>query len=318
LPNIVELLSVVKAGSPPNIDATAFPNTPASLFWSASAYASSSSYAWVVGFYDGYAGDYYKGFNGQVRLVRVGQYFGAFGISGVSASAAILSATSAVAATGYWLVVPRNAAPPSAAQVIAGGASYAATTGAVSIAAAGSGAMTAKTPATFTMSGLAVGTAYDVYTVSKESTYQSASNVAGPLPFSTLAISTSSIVTDPSTPTKLYAALDGGGVYASTNSGTNWTSIANGGLTNLNLRALAIQNSSTLFAATYDGGAFRGRLAPGKGWTWEPCGAGLDAARLRSLTLDASGNLYAGSETGVFKGSTACGAWAAMNNGLPL
>jgi ligand-binding sensor domain-containing protein len=176
--------------------------------------------------------------------------------------------------------------------------------------------MTAKTPATFAVSGLAVGTAYDVYAVAKESTYQTTSNVAGPIQFSTAAKSTSSIVIDPSTPTTLYAALDGSGVYTSTNSGASWTSITTAGLTNLNVRALVIQNSNTLFAATYDGGVFKGTLGAGF-TTWAACGTGLGAARLRTLNMDASGNLYAGSETGVFKGNSACAGWVAMNTGLP-
>ncbi|MBK9441414.1 MAG: hypothetical protein IPN53_08915 [Comamonadaceae bacterium] len=76
------------------------------------------------------------------------------------------------------------------------------------------------------------------------------------------------------------------------------------------------RTAARYFAATYDGGVFKGTLS-GSTWTWAACSTGLGAARLRSLTLDASGNLYAGSETGVFKGSSACGTWVAMNAGLP-
>ncbi|MBK9441412.1 MAG: DUF1566 domain-containing protein [Comamonadaceae bacterium] len=322
LPSIVELFSLVKPGGVPTIDTTAFPNTPSLVFWSASAYALNSSDAWLVNFNFGNFGFDSKLIAGQIRLVREGQYFGAFGlfpagVSGATANSATLSATSAVAATGRWLVVPRNATPPSAAQVIASGASYAATTGTVSIAAAGTGGMTAKTPVTFTMNGLIAGTAYDLYVVAQDFNFQTTSNVVGPIQFSTLAISTSSIVIDPSTPTKLYAALDRSGVYASPDSGASWTTITTAGLTNLNVRALVIQNSNTLFAATYDGGVFKGTLSTGN-WTWAACGTGLGAARLRTLTLDASGNLYAGGETSVFKGSSACTpGWTAINTGLP-
>jgi hypothetical protein len=127
---------------------------------------------------------------------------------------------------------------------------------------------------------------------------------------------TSSIVIDPATSTTLYAGLDGGGVYASTDSSANWSAI-NGGLTNLNVRALAMPNSSTLFAATYDGGVFKGTYSAGS-WSWAACGTGLPgSARLRSLVVDSAGNLYAGSETGVFKNTTACGAWTAQNTGMP-
>lgn len=105
-------------------------------------------------------------------------------------------------------------------------------------------------------------------------------------------------------------------MYASTNSSATWSAI-NTGLSNLNVRALAMQDSSTLFAATYDGGVFKGSLSGGN-WSWAACGSGLNAAvRLRSLIVDSTGNLYAGSEAGVFKGSTACAAWTAQNTGMP-
>ncbi|MBK9441413.1 MAG: DUF1566 domain-containing protein [Comamonadaceae bacterium] len=247
LPSVVELLSLVKLDSTPTIDATAFPNTPSTFFWSTTTDASFSTAAWYVDFSDGSAIGYFKVSESPVRLVRAGQFFGSFrlfpvGVSGATASSVTLSATSSVAATGSWLVVPRNAKPPSAAQIIAG-TSYSGVTKAAN----GLGAMAAKTPASFAINGLAVGTAYDLYVVAKESDYQTTSNVVGPIPFSTVPISTSSIVIDPSTPAKLYAALDGSGVYASANSGTNWATITTAGLTNLNVRALAIQNSSTLF-----------------------------------------------------------------------
>jgi hypothetical protein len=322
LPSIVELTTLVKAGSTnPSIDIAAFPNTPSNIsswniFWSGTTYPSAPSVALVVYFDDGYISAYDNTKTFYVRLVRSGQYFGSFGlfpvgVSGIRASAATLSATSSVAATGYWLVVPRDATPPSVAQIIAG-ASY----GAVTVTAHGSAAMAAKTPASFAVGGLAMGTAYDLYLVAKESTYQTTSNVSGPEHFSTLAISASSIVVDPLTPTTLYAGLDGGGVYASTDSSANWSAI-NTGLANLNVRALALQNPTTLFAATYDGGVFKGTYSAGN-WSWATCGSALGASvRLRSLVVDASGNLYAGSETGVFKNTTACGAWTAQNTGMP-
>jgi photosystem II stability/assembly factor-like uncharacterized protein len=123
------------------------------------------------------------------------------------------------------------------------------------------------------------------------------------------------IVVDPTAPTSLYAALDGSGVFASNDSGASWGTITEKGLANLNVRALAILKRD-LFAATYDGGVFKGTLGAGFA-TWATCGSGLGAARLRSLTVDTGGNLYAGSETGVFKGHVDCRDWVEMNAGLP-
>ena len=57
----------------PTIHQQAFPNTSSSDFWSASAYAGNSSYAWYVYFYDGGAYYSYKSNAFQVRLVRAGQ-----------------------------------------------------------------------------------------------------------------------------------------------------------------------------------------------------------------------------------------------------
>ncbi len=59
--------------SKPTIDTTAFPNMPASFFWSASPNASYAGYAWYVYFDYGY--DYwdYRSVAYHVRLVRAGQ-----------------------------------------------------------------------------------------------------------------------------------------------------------------------------------------------------------------------------------------------------
>ena len=79
LPNVKELESIVEGKCySPSINASIFPNTSASGFWSASANAHSSSSAWYVrfGYGDAYYG--YKGGSVQVRLVRAGQSFGVF------------------------------------------------------------------------------------------------------------------------------------------------------------------------------------------------------------------------------------------------
>ena len=82
LPNIRELQTIVdRSVYNPAIDAVAFPNTPSSYFWSASAYAFNSDYAWYVHFYYGYASYYFKGSFSQVRLVRAGQSFGLLDIA---------------------------------------------------------------------------------------------------------------------------------------------------------------------------------------------------------------------------------------------
>jgi len=79
LPNIKELQSIVEEKCvTPSINESIFPNTPASSFWSASAYASYSDGAWGVYFGVGYANGSLKYDGLQVRLVRAGQSFGTF------------------------------------------------------------------------------------------------------------------------------------------------------------------------------------------------------------------------------------------------
>ena len=51
---------------------------------------------------------------------------------------------------------------------------------------------------------------------------------------------------------------------------------------------------------------------------WTACGnTDLTNLNVVSLTVDANGKLYAGTEAGVFVSSDNCATWAAMNNGLP-
>jgi hypothetical protein len=74
MPAVKELESIADLGRVnPAIDPTYFPNTPASYFWSASAVASYSNYAWYVYFGYGNASSDNKGFTYRVRLVRAGQ-----------------------------------------------------------------------------------------------------------------------------------------------------------------------------------------------------------------------------------------------------
>ncbi len=74
LPNITELESLVEVcASDPLINIDVFPNTPSSLFWSASPFASDSDVAWYVDFGYGNSYNYGRDFNLRVRAVRGGQ-----------------------------------------------------------------------------------------------------------------------------------------------------------------------------------------------------------------------------------------------------
>ncbi|MGY6586912.1 MAG: Lcl C-terminal domain-containing protein [Wenzhouxiangella sp.] len=74
LPNVNELASIAEeCRISPAINRVVFPNTPSSLFWSASPFAGVTGYAWLVSF--GTGGDLwdFEGNSRRVRLVRGGQ-----------------------------------------------------------------------------------------------------------------------------------------------------------------------------------------------------------------------------------------------------
>jgi Protein of unknown function (DUF1566) len=75
LPTQRELLTLVHAdGSSPSIDPSYFPNTPASSFWSGSAYVPIPAVAWFVYFSDGSTNANDKTSANDARLVRGGQF----------------------------------------------------------------------------------------------------------------------------------------------------------------------------------------------------------------------------------------------------
>lgn len=83
LPNVKELESIVENKCySPSINASIFPNTPASYFWSASAYAFNPVSVWYVNFLNGVV-DFGKKlspnqFPNQVRLVRAGKSYASY------------------------------------------------------------------------------------------------------------------------------------------------------------------------------------------------------------------------------------------------
>jgi hypothetical protein len=68
-----ELQTLVNSSRHPAIHPSAFPNTPASWYWSSSPYAGSPGYAWNVGFNAGYVNAYDRAYSNHARLVRWGQ-----------------------------------------------------------------------------------------------------------------------------------------------------------------------------------------------------------------------------------------------------
>ena len=79
LPNRTELESLVKIdASAPAIDGTVFPATASAWYWTSTTYAPGPAYAWFVLFGNGDTDAGGKTLTFHVRLVRSGQWFGAF------------------------------------------------------------------------------------------------------------------------------------------------------------------------------------------------------------------------------------------------
>ncbi|MCE1191324.1 MAG: hypothetical protein LWW96_04130, partial [Acidovorax sp.] len=123
------------------------------------------------------------------------------------------------------------------------------------------------------------------------------------------------LAVDPANPGRVYAGVDGAGIYRSGNGGGTWTA-ASTQPANTDVRALQIKPGSgaTVFAASYGGGAFK---STDGGATWASCASQPPNLNLLSLAMDNAGSLFAGSEAGVFVSSNDCASWAALSAGLP-
>jgi hypothetical protein len=122
---------------------------------------------------------------------------------------------------------------------------------------------------------------------------------------------------NPQTPDTLYAGTYGG-VFKSTNGGTNWTA-TNTGLTITYVRALAInpQTPDTLYAGTDGGGVFKSTNG-GTNWTAVNTGLATDTVVLAlAINPQTPDTLYAGTwGEGVFKSTDGGANWTPANSGL--
>lgn len=119
-----------------------------------------------------------------------------------------------------------------------------------------------------------------------------------------------SFAVDPAVPSTIYAGLDGGGVYKSTDGGLNWKT-ASSGIEGLAIHALAMDPlaGSTIYAGT-NNGLFRSFDGGG---SWHPANPGNSDV---VLALAVSGaNVYAGTAGGVFRSSDGGASWSPV---IPL
>ncbi len=111
----------------------------------------------------------------------------------------------------------------------------------------------------------------------------------------------------------IYAApFINGGIFLSTDNGSNWTAIDNG-LSNPDVRAIAISGSN-IYAGTTGGGVF---LSTNNGSNWTAVNNGLsERDYVRSLAISGS-NIFAGTYGGgVFLSTNNGSSWIEVNNGL--
>ena len=92
----------------------------------------------------------------------------------------------------------------------------------------------------------------------------------------------------------LFAGVDNGGVFLSSNNGTNWVSI-NNGLTDTRVRCLAISDTN-IFAGTEESGVFH---SVNNGAIWTPCNDGLTDLMINALAVSGT-NIFAGTNSGIF------------------
>jgi hypothetical protein len=104
----------------------------------------------------------------------------------------------------------------------------------------------------------------------------------------------------------IFAGTWLGGVYRSTDNGSNWIGV-NKGITNADVRSFAV-NGSTIFTATMGGGVFR---STDSGTTWTAVNNGLRNKDVLSLAVFGP-NLFAGTYgSGVFLSTNSGSDWVA-------
>ena len=151
---------------------------------------------------------------------------------------------------------------------------------------------------------------------------------------------------------KIYAGTNGEGIYSSNDNGMNWIPV-NNGLMNTNVLSLTVSESSGILCGTDGGGVYK--LINGSSWQylglvnaqilsllvkpngfiyagtsgysvfrstnggtdWTMLYAGIGDERfINALTIDSSGNIYAGTDLGVYKSTNDGDMWFQSSSGL--
>jgi len=122
-----------------------------------------------------------------------------------------------------------------------------------------------------------------------------------------------SILVDPSHLLTLYAGTQSGGVYKTTDGGTTWAAVNNGGLSGTDVYAMAFDpaTSSTIYAGTYFNGAVYKSTDGGSNWTKITAGS----QPVFALRIDPTTKyIYAATGAGVLKSTDSGSSWAQYNS----
>jgi hypothetical protein len=129
-------------------------------------------------------------------------------------------------------------------------------------------------------------------------------------------VAVSGILADSANLQRIVTGIDGAGIYLSSDGGGSWAP-ATVQPASLRVTAVAARGGefARIYAATNGGGV---QWSTDGGATWNSCAdSGLTNRQVLSLTVDAAGKLYAGTEGGVFSSTSDCADWTETNNGLP-
>jgi len=115
----------------------------------------------------------------------------------------------------------------------------------------------------------------------------------------------------------LYVGTLGRGIFKREPNSAIWESVIPGfsfqGLFERNVRTLVMGRDGALFAGTMSAGIFR---TLDGGLSWEIGNAGLGNYSIRTLSMDAKGNLYAGTGEGVYFSENQGEHWAPLLEGM--
>lgn len=110
----------------------------------------------------------------------------------------------------------------------------------------------------------------------------------------------------------IFAGTNAGGVSRSTDGGTAWNYV-NTGLSNLKIKALAVNSSDALFAGT-DGGVFR---SANNGDNWTEVNYGLTNLSITDICIKHNGHIFVSTAAGgIFLSKDDGDNWTPVNTGL--